>query len=87
MVKEQALRTKVTERGWQEEKCNVILAISISIEEWSDLNHLLGAQSGAVLRRKILLLGYSVSLYRTRSESSLDSEGTGSKSPGCCCCC
>ena len=32
MVKEQALRRKVTERGWQEEKCNVILAISISIE-------------------------------------------------------
>ena len=34
-------------------------SLNIHRKEWSDLNHLLDAQSGAVLRRRILLLGYS----------------------------
>ena len=56
-------------------------SLNIHRKEWSDLNHLLDAQSGAVLKRRILLLGY-LTAYRTKGESSLDSEGTGSKSPG-----
>ena len=56
MVKEQALWRKVTERlARRKGECDPG-SLNIHRKEWPDLNHLLDAQSGAVLRR-ILLLG------------------------------
>ena len=76
MVKEQALWRKVTERlARRKGECDPG-SLNIHRKEWSDFNHLLDTQSGAVLRRRILSWGI-LTAYKTRGESSLDSEGTG----------
>ena len=73
IVKEQALWRKVTKRGWQEEKGNVILALSTSIERSGQTSticwmHRVGLCSEEGSCSWGILTAYS--------------EGTGNKSPG-----
>jgi len=77
MVKEQALWRKVAKKGWQEEKGNVILALSTSIERSGQTSTICWTHRVGLCSEEGSCSWGILTAYRTRGESSLDSEGTG----------